>query len=209
MATELEELLGFLTAPSPPVKKAAVDIVRGLTGSEDGLHSLSNYASSVLPSLSRLLADDKEVSEPAAEALVNLSQNAGLAAKMVEMGMIKIAMDLLYKPGSSITRLLVMLLVNITQLNDGVSSSLQIGDDKMQGLYVMKLVRSFCRSSETSDDPFDHVGSILMNISKKEEGRKMLLDPKRSLLKQIIRHFFCQLVHGSSETEESSTNTSK
>ncbi|KAE8716090.1 ARM repeat superfamily protein isoform 2 [Hibiscus syriacus] len=126
MATELEELLGFLTAPSPPVKKAAVDIVRGLTGSEDGLHSLSNYASSVLPSLSRLLADDKEVSEPAAEALVNLSQNAGLAAKMVEMGMIKIAMDLLYKPGSSITRLLVMLLVNITQLNDGVSSSLQV-----------------------------------------------------------------------------------
>ncbi|KAG8475653.1 hypothetical protein CXB51_032628 [Gossypium anomalum] len=199
MATELEELIGFLSAPSPPVKKAAVDIVRDLTGSEDGLHSLSNYANTVLPSLSRLLSDDKEVSEPAAEALVNLSQNAGLAAKMVEMGLIKIAMDMLYKPGSSITRLLVMLLVNLTQLDDGISSLLQIGDDKMQGLYVMKLVRSFCRSSETSashsfvtplqDDPFDHVGSILVNISKKEEGRKMLLDPKRGLLKQIIRQF--------------------
>ncbi|TYG90552.1 hypothetical protein ES288_A12G191100v1 [Gossypium darwinii] len=189
MATELEELIGFLSAPSPPVKKAAVDIVRDLTGSEDGLHSLSNYANTALPSLSRLLSDDKEVSEPAAEALVNLSQNAGLAAKMVEMGLIKIAMDMLYKPGSSITRLLVMLLVNLTQLDDGISSLLQIGDDKMQGLYVMKLVRSFCRSSETSDDPFDHVGSILVNISKKEEGRKMLLDPKRGLLKQIIRQF--------------------
>ncbi|MBA0772946.1 hypothetical protein Gotri_008257, partial [Gossypium trilobum] len=181
------------------VKKAAVDIVRDLTGSEDGLHSLSNYANTVLPLLSRLLSDDKEVSEPAAEALVNLSQNAGLAAKMVEMGLIKIAMDMLYKPGSSITRLLVMLLVNLTQLDDGISSLLQIGDDKMRGLYVMKLVRSFCRSSETSashsfvtplqDDPFDHVGSILVNISKKEEGRKMLLDPKRGLLKQIIRQF--------------------
>ncbi|MBA0805693.1 hypothetical protein Gohar_005185 [Gossypium harknessii] len=199
MATELEELIGFLSAPSPPVKKAAVDIVRDLTGSEDGLHSLSNYANTVLPSLSRLLSDDKEVSEPAAEALVNLSQNAGLAAKMVEMGLIKIAMDMLYKLGSSITQLLVMLLVNLTQLDDGISSLLQIGDDKMQGLYVMKLVRSFCRSSETSashsfvtplqDDPFDHVGSILVNISKKEEGRKMLLDPKRGLLKQIIRQF--------------------
>ncbi|XP_012438568.1 uncharacterized protein LOC105764515 [Gossypium raimondii] len=189
MATELEELIGFLSAPSPPVKKAAVDIVRDLTGSEDGLHSLSNYANTVLPSLSRLLSDDKEVSEPAAEALVNLSQNAGLAAKMVEMGLIKIAMDMLYKLGSSITQLLVMLLVNLTQLDDGISSLLQIGDDKMQGLYVMKLVRSFCRCSETSDDPFDHVGSILVNISKKEEGRKMLLDPKRGLLKQIIRQF--------------------
>ncbi|XVF85938.1 hypothetical protein PTKIN_Ptkin17bG0157900 [Pterospermum kingtungense] len=189
MATELEELIGFLSAPSPPVKKAAVDIVRGLTGSEDGLQSLSNYASAVLLSLSRLLSEEKEVSEPAAEALVNLSQNAELAAKMVQMGMIKVAMDLLSKPGSSITRLLVMLLVNLTQLDDGISSLLQIGDEKMQGLYIMKLVRSFCRSSESSDDPFDHVGSILVNISKKEEGRKMLLDPKRGLLKQIVRQF--------------------
>ncbi|XP_021890523.1 protein HGH1 homolog [Carica papaya] len=190
MATELEELLDFLSSPSPSVKKAAVDIVRGLTGSEDGLQSLSKHAKVLLSSLSRLLSENKEVAEPAAEALVNLSQNSELAAKMVEMGMIKIAMDLLYKPDSSISRLLVMLLVNLTQLDDGISSLLQSGDEKMQGLYVMKLVRSFCRSgSETSDDPFEHVGSILVNISKKEEGRKMLLDPRRGLLKQIIRQF--------------------
>ncbi|OMO93163.1 hypothetical protein CCACVL1_06618 [Corchorus capsularis] len=170
------------------VKKEAVNIVRGLTGSEDGLRSLSNYADALLRSLTRLLSEDKEVSEPAAEALVNLSQDAGLAAKMVEIEMIKVAMDLLYKPGSSITRLLVMLLVNLTQLDDGIASLLQIGDEKMQGLYVMKLVRSFCRSSET-DDTFDHVGSILVNISKKQDGRKMLMDPKCGLLKQVIRQF--------------------
>ncbi|KAE8724616.1 ARM repeat superfamily protein isoform 3 [Hibiscus syriacus] len=189
MATELEKLIGFLTAPSPPVKKAAVDIVRGLTGSEDGLHSLSNYANTVFSSFSQFWSDEKVKFQNQLLKLLYPSQNAGLAAKMVEMRMIKIAMDLLYKPGCSITRLLVMLLVNLTQLDDGISSLLQIGDDKMQELYVMKLVRSFCRSSETSDDPFDHVGSILINISKKEEGRKMLLDPKRGLLKQIVRQF--------------------
>lgn len=68
----------------------------------------------------------QEVSEPAAEALVNLSQNSQLAAKMVQMGMIKTVMDLLYKPDSSSTRLLVMLLVNLTQLDDGISSLLQV-----------------------------------------------------------------------------------
>ncbi|KAJ6362790.1 hypothetical protein OIU78_003058 [Salix suchowensis] len=57
MATELEELVGFLSSPSPPVKKAAVEIVRHLTGSEDGLLSLSKHASTVLPSLSQLLKD--------------------------------------------------------------------------------------------------------------------------------------------------------
>ncbi|GAV67477.1 DUF383 domain-containing protein/DUF384 domain-containing protein [Cephalotus follicularis] len=190
MVTELEELIGFLSSSSPAVKKAAVDIVRGLTGSEDGLWSLSNYSKIVLPSLAHLLSEKKEVSEPAAEALINLSQSSDLAAKMIKMGVINTVMDLLYKPNCSITRLLVMLLVNLSQLDDGIASLLQIGDEMMQGLYVMKLVRSFCRPfNETSEDPFDHVGSILVNISKKEAGRKMLLDPKRGLLKQIIRQF--------------------
>ncbi|XP_059448445.1 uncharacterized protein LOC132179701 isoform X2 [Corylus avellana] len=190
MATELEELLGFLSSPSPQITKAAVDIVRGLTGSEDGLQSLAKYSKIALPSLSRLLTGPKEVSEPAAEALVNLSQNSDVAAKMVEMGTIKMIMEILYKPDSSITRLLIMLLVNLTQLDDGIASLLQTEDEKMHGLHVMKLVRSFCRSSsESSDDPFEHVGSILVNISKQEAGRKLLLDPKRGLLKQIIRQF--------------------
>ncbi|KAJ0037502.1 hypothetical protein Pint_22750 [Pistacia integerrima] len=189
------------------LKKAAVDIVRGLTGSDDGLQSLSNYAKIALPPLSRLLRENKEVSEPAAEALVNLSQNSQLAAKMVQMGMTKTVMDLLYKPDSSITQLLVMLLVNLTQLDDGISSLLQVlsfilfklriclvirltDNEQIQGLYLLKLVRSFCRSSsESSDDPFEHVGSILVNISKKEAGRKILLDQNRGLLKQIIRQF--------------------
>ncbi|KAG6396557.1 hypothetical protein SASPL_142709 [Salvia splendens] len=67
----------------------------------------------------------------------------------------------------------------------------QNGDEKMQGLYVMKLVRSFCASSSErkGDDPFEHVASILVNISQKEAGRKLLLEPKRGLLKQIIRQF--------------------
>ncbi|KAL4639415.1 hypothetical protein ACB092_03G216200 [Castanea dentata] len=190
MATEFEELIGFLSSPSPQITKAAVDIVRGLTGSEDGLKSLAHYANVVLPSLSRLLAGPKEVSEPAAEALVNLSQDTDLARKMVEMGMVKIAMEILYKPESGISKLLVMLLVNLTQLDAGIASLLQTEDEKMNGLYVMKLVRSFCRSSsETSDDPFEHVASILVNISKQEAARKLLLDPKRGLLKQIIRQF--------------------
>ncbi|XP_057416494.1 uncharacterized protein LOC130711096 isoform X2 [Lotus japonicus] len=190
MATELEELVSFLTCPSPQITKAAVDIVRGLTGSDDGLHSLANHANTLIPALSRLLTALKEVSEAAAEALVNLSQNLNLAAEMVQMRLIDTAMDVLYKPDCSVTPLLVMLLVNLTQLDAGIASLLQIEDDKVRGLYVMKLVRSFCRTThESDDDAFEHVGSILVNISKQRAGRELLLDPKRGLLKQIIRQF--------------------
>nr|KAJ0197948.1 hypothetical protein LSAT_V11C700343370 [Lactuca sativa] len=95
---------------------------------------------------------------------------------MIEIGIIKVTMDILYKQGCDITGLLVTLL---------------LGDDKVQGLYVMKLVRSFCTSSneKKADDPFGHVGSILVNISKNKEGRSLLLDSKRGLLKKIIRQF--------------------
>ncbi|XP_063943937.1 uncharacterized protein LOC108206168 isoform X2 [Daucus carota subsp. sativus] len=149
MATELEELIDFLSSPSPP-----------------------------------------EVSEPAVEALINLSQNSDVAEKMVNMGMIKIAMEMLYKQDSEIKKFLVMLLVNLTRLDVGIDALLQSGDDKMHSLYVMKLVRSFCTSNSDLDgDAFEHAGSILVNISKSEAGRKLLLDPKRGLLKQILRQF--------------------
>lgn len=189
MATELEELIGFLSFPSPSVKKAAVGIVRDYTGSEDGLQSLAKYSSLVIPSLSNLLAEKTEFSKPAAEALVNLSQNTELGKKMVDVGIIKTAMDIIYMKDCEISAFLVMLLVNLTQLDAGIHSLLQSDDEKMRGLYIMKLVRSFCTSSSEKDDPFGHVASVLVNISKNEAGRKLLLDPKRGLLKQVIRQF--------------------
>ena len=132
------------------ITKAAVDIVRGLTGSMEGLQSLANYSNALLPALSRLLTLPKvrrillvryyyrfylcwdgvsffqEVSEAAAEALVNLSQNSSLAEAMVGIGLVKTTMDVLYKPECSIARLLVMLLVNLTQLEAGAASLLQV-----------------------------------------------------------------------------------
>lgn len=68
----------------------------------------------------------QEVSEAATQALVNLSQNSDLASKMIEIGIIKDTMDILYKQGCEITGLLVMLLVNLTQLDSGVESLLQV-----------------------------------------------------------------------------------
>ncbi|KAK6922031.1 hypothetical protein RJ641_012538 [Dillenia turbinata] len=98
------------------------------------------------PPLSTLLGESKEVSEPAAEALVNLSQNSDVASKMIVMGMIAKVMDFLYKSNSSISSLLVMLLVNLTQLDAAISALLQSEDEKFHGLYMMKLGRSFCTS---------------------------------------------------------------
>lgn len=189
MATELEELIGFLSSPSPQLKAAAVDIVRGLTGSDDGLRTLLARADLLLPRLLALLRDSPDLAAPAADSLINLSQDSALVAPLLSIAAVPTAMDLLYRR-PDLTRLAVMLLANLTQIEAGVAALLQVGDE-MEGLYVSKLVRSFCRSSsdETKEDGFEHVAFILVNISKVKTGRKILLEPKRSLLKQIIRQF--------------------
>ncbi|XP_072989434.1 uncharacterized protein [Typha latifolia] len=194
MATELEELLGFLSSPSPQLKKAAVDIVRGLTGSDEGLRPLASFSNLTLPPLSDLLRDSPDIAAAAAEALINLSQDPNLASQIVSLGSVAIAMNVLYKHADdrSLGRSLVMLLANLTQVDSGVVALLQVGDDKVEGLYVAKLVRSFCRSpsgDSTAEDTFEHVASILVNISKVVTGRKIMLEPKRSLLKQVIHQF--------------------
>lgn len=195
MADELDELIGFLSDRNPQVRVAAVDIVRGLTGGEDGLRALTARADRALPALLRLLASagGSGAGEAAADSLVNLSQDAALAARLVALGAVDAAMDVVTKRGGEqpgLARSLVMLLVNLTHVESGVAALLQVGDEKVQGLYVAKLVRSFCRSSDfEGQDIFEYVASILVNISKVEAGRRMLMEPKRGLLKQIIRQF--------------------
>lgn len=38
-------------------------------------------------------------------------------------------------------------------------------------------------------DAFEDAGSILVNISKSDAGRKFLLEPERELIKQILKEF--------------------
>ncbi|EEE50934.1 hypothetical protein OsJ_31470 [Oryza sativa Japonica Group] len=183
MADELDELLGFLSSPQPNVRGAAAGIVRGLTGDADGLRALSARADRALPALLRLLASaggELGTGGAAADSLVNLSQDGALSARLVSLGAVVAAMDVVAKPGGFHR-------VNTDILNPDYT--LKVGDEKMQGLYVAKLVRSFCRSSSESEeeDIFEHVASILVNISKVEAGRRILMEPKRGLLKQIIR----------------------
>ncbi|KAJ4750567.1 ARM repeat superfamily protein [Rhynchospora pubera] len=189
MATELEELIGFLSSPSPQLRKAAIEIVQGLTGSDEGIQTLASHASLALPPLCRLLFDSSlDFSSASADALINLSQVPDLASKLVSLGVVAASMEVMYKR-PELAQKLVMLLVNLTQVEAGVNALLQVGDEKMEGLYVSKLVRSFCRSSsaDSGEDAFEHVASVLINISKAEAGRRVLLEPKRGLLKQVMR----------------------
>lgn len=187
MAAELDELFGFLSSPSPQVKKAAVSIVHGLTGSEEGIRSLARKGDSLCRPLLSLLRSDQDVCQLAAEALVNLSQDGELGEGIINAGGIEQTMELLGGLDHGLNRLLLLLIVNLTQSDLGSKRLLQEAD-KLEGLFVRKLVRLFSKAPEGTEDYYEHVSSVLVNLTRLEYGRRLMLDTKKGLLKQILPH---------------------
>ncbi|KAH7315787.1 hypothetical protein KP509_21G065300 [Ceratopteris richardii] len=146
MATELDELIGFLSSPSP-----------------------------------------QEARKSIIEALVNLSQVPKLGEFIIQKGGIEKSMELIGGQVQILNQLLTLLIVNLTQSDLGVKRLLQEAD-KLEGLYVRKLVRLFSKASEGVEDYYEHVASILVNVTQRESGRRLILDPKKGLLKQILPH---------------------
>uniref|UniRef100_A0A0D9XJN6 Protein HGH1 N-terminal domain-containing protein n=1 Tax=Leersia perrieri TaxID=77586 RepID=A0A0D9XJN6_9ORYZ len=124
----------------------------------------------------------------AADSLVSLSEDDALSARLVSHGAVAAAMQVMPKSGRKRPGLalsLVRLVANLTEVESGVVALLQVGDENLQGMYVRKLVHLFCRSS--AQDIFDSVALILMNTSKVEAGRMILMEPKKGLLKKIVQ----------------------
>ncbi|KAI5055608.1 hypothetical protein GOP47_0029129 [Adiantum capillus-veneris] len=187
MAAELDELISFLSSPSPQVKMAAVSIVHGLTGSEDGIRSLAGKGGSLCRALLLLLCSEQNVRQLAVEALVNLSQDTELGEAIIQGGGIEQTMELLGGPTQDLNSLLLLLIVNLTHSDLGVKCLLQEAD-KLEGLFVRKLVGLFSKVPEGSKDHYEHVASVLVNVTRLESGRRLMLDSKKGLMKQILPH---------------------
>lgn len=183
---DLEDLAFFLKSPSPNLKKAAVEIVQGLSGTDEGVQRLSSHASSLLPPLLSLLSESEEISKPTAEALVNLSQDVAVVDHLIRVEAVERAMELIGKPGSKLNKLLVMMLVNISSIDKGAARLLQEGDSKLAGLNIAKLVRFFSRFEGGRDDEYEYVANILVNVTRLESGRKVMLDMSRNILRQVL-----------------------
>lgn len=113
--------------PVLQLRKGAVDIVQGLSGSDDGLRQLLSVSDKILKPLLKLLVASPEVSKPAAAALVNLSQDPRFSENVVRENGVSRAMQALVEKEGKHSDLLVMLLANLTQTEEGAKSLLQVG----------------------------------------------------------------------------------
>lgn len=129
------------------VKLQAAQLVQGLTGTADGLAALATTAHDLLPSLLRLLptAQPPELAPCALAALVNISQDASMAAALVDARAIGRAADYLNEgPPHLPARLLVMLLANLTTRPEGATQLVQGSGRRPPGTYMYALLLYTC-----------------------------------------------------------------
>ena len=80
---ELVELVEFLASPKPDVRKEAVALVEGLSGSDEGCATLGQVAATLLPALLSMLWGHDALARASAAALANLSRHPDLVPTLL------------------------------------------------------------------------------------------------------------------------------
>ena len=211
---ELDELVDFLDdRHRPEIRLEACKLVEGLTGDAAGQERLISKSARLLPPLLRRATEEEEEEggsapssrRPALAALVNLSQDPGVAKSMLKLGAVQRAMDSLREqkkgeakqsstsasssistslaasltldpkspppPLPSRSDMLLMLLSNLTALEEGAASLLQLGKAKVEGFNLAVLLHRFLAGEA------EGVASLLANATALPDGRRLLVGP--------------------------------
>eukprot|EP00879_Flechtneria_rotunda_P015593 GHRR01016308.1.p2 GENE.GHRR01016308.1~~GHRR01016308.1.p2 ORF type:complete len:243 (+),score=79.44 GHRR01016308.1:1977-2705(+) len=190
MSNDLEDLVSFLNDRRPEIRKMAVDIVSGLTGSPEGIDKLKTVQKPLLMGLLRLVPDtDTAVSKAALTAVVNMSQDAPVSEALLHLNVVGRVMEYIREKSCPHMELLLMVLVNMTVTDQGCEDLLQLGKPGMEGLHMALLLKMFVTSAVTllpgQSDPYQHIGALLTNTSRLQAGRQVLLQPGRGFLQAL------------------------
>ena len=173
------------THTHPQIKQHAAELVQGLTGSPEGISQLASRADRLVPALFRLVGSGIEASSrPALTSLVNLSQEPHVQQKLLDLNGTARCMDYLKEkacPGQE--GLLVMLMANLTASEQGAEALLQLGKPGVEGLNMAILLKLFLDND--IDSTYDHVASILPNVTRFITGRQLLLQPGRGTFRAL------------------------
>ncbi|ELR20443.1 uncharacterized protein ACA1_195250 [Acanthamoeba castellanii str. Neff] len=171
---ELGELVGFLVNSKPEV------------GSSDGREQLK--PTPVLPNLCRLLGDLRPIATLAYTCLINLSEDNEYAGMMLQRPRFCVSLVRnLTNEEHQLGELDVLLLNNLTRLEEGSRQLLQVGES-LEGFYLEKLVEILVsKRGDERKDPYAWIARVLMNVSQLPEARKILLDEKRDIFKDLLK----------------------
>lgn len=169
--------------PAAQVKLSAAELIQGLTGSPEGLSHLSSRSDALLPALLRLVGAEPAPARAALAALVNLSQEPAAQAALLALNAPARSMDYLRERSCPHPHLLVMLLANLTAAEEGAAALLQLGKGAVEGLNLALLLKLFLDPVPPGEgDTYEHVATVLPNVTRFAAGRRLVVEPGRGAL---------------------------
>merc|ERR1712100_580826 len=141
----------------------------------------------LIPSLRILLSDVDYIAKEAFVCFLQLSSNTAFAHKMIDNRLVPVLMEIIGDKESNFIGVALLILGNITRVQEGSESLLQIGTD-FEGVFVYKLIQKFYegkRCEDPKEDKYKWIASIVTNLSQLEKGRHLLTKDDGKLLMLI------------------------
>ena len=186
---DIDDLILFLKHDTVKIQLHALKLIQGLTVEQQIVQRLANKRDELIPSLLRFVPKEKTLSKAALTSVVNMSQEPRVLDTLLDMKMPNRCMDYVREktcPGNE--QLLIMLLANMTSVERGAAQLLQIGEGPKEGLHLAFLLGHFMKeTAERSEngDVYEHVASILPNVTVFKQGRQVVLEPGRGALQAL------------------------
>lgn len=165
--TEYRELLEFLSHKNVAVQSQALKILSSYSGEPDTefIALIQADPSAIVRPILRLVeTDDKELVEDGLMTLTNLCALDSVVEAAVSLSAVRRICDSL-NSRQVMVELHCMLLTNLTRLPSGVDSLLSI-----PGIFKGVILKF----AAVESDEVDHLGSVIINGSSVEQGRRIL-----------------------------------
>jgi hypothetical protein len=190
MTNDMQDLVRFLSSPRADVRRSAMHLCVGLTGTDDGVHHL--VKADAIKALCRLLSDMDDIAREAIHALVNITATYPRACEIaLKHDIVNRLMNQLDTDNFQHKDLAMMLLANVTTTAEGAKALVANKDDDTckinRDVILQKLTMLFLMSEPepngvdpitaepTWDDDYQYIANVLANITQLEEGRAFLL----------------------------------
>ena len=194
---DVVELVRIHGREQPKMREMAAEFFLGVSDSEQGRRTL--HTNGVIRILARWTGDMESVSVNSFKCLVNMSADMleernemMIAQKIVERIFEAVRTD---DNSHEQIHSALMLLANITSSKDGSREALQLGtgDQVLVGQNMRRLVERFIATTtskasvaEKEVDAWEHVASVLCNITQLQEGRDLLRRRSTRILPALL-----------------------
>ena len=214
MATELEELLSFLSLNSRlDLKSTALSYILGLSASDDG-RALIKSNPPIVKLLLQMTTDRAQpvIAKDANLVLLNLSASKDLAELMLDLNIIPNLLLLLVDPSYPHSDAVCMTLSNLSQSERGselfiaaVMTSEHAQKEQSTATHnsttsstpsstpsLYQLVDIFDRKDFNKNANFHYLATVFLNITQVPIARQLFLDRKKCILPRLIpyTHFY-------------------